>query len=96
VTVGSSAAVAGTAVGAEFRSYFDPEDQAGHATDFVAGSRSIAAEEEGAVRSRFVDLHEVLRRLVAEVVLSLSQHLSVEVQSDVVVVRSIAVVERNR
>ena len=94
--VGSSAAVAETTVDAECHSNFALEERAGHAADFVGGSRSVVAEEVVVVRSRFVGLHEVLKRLAVVVVLSRSQHLSVEVQSDAVVVYSIVVaIERN-
>jgi len=90
-TVGGSAAVAETAVDAECHLDFALEEQAAHANDFAGGSRSVAAEEVVVVRSHFVGLHEVLKRLAAVVVLSLSRHLFVEAQSDVVVVHSIVV-----
>ena len=52
--------------------------------------------EEVVVRSHFVGLREVLKRLAVVVVLSLNRHLSVEVQPDAAVVHSIAVeIERN-
>jgi hypothetical protein len=80
-TVGGSAAdVAETAVDAECHLDFALEEWAGHATDFVAGSRSVADEEVVVVRSHFVDLHEVLKQLAEVVVLSPSRHLSVEAQ----------------
>jgi len=53
-------------------------------------------EEEVVVRIRLVDLGEALKRLAEVVVLSLSRHLSVEVQLDAALVHSIAVeIEQN-
>jgi len=91
--VGGSAAavVAETAVDAVCHLDFALEEQAGHANDFVVGSQSVVDEVVVVVRSHFVGLHEVLKQLAEAVVLSPSRHLSVEVQSDAVVVHSIVV-----
>lgn len=85
-----AAAVADTAVDAEFHLDFAQEERAGHVTDFAAGSRSVVVEGAVVVQSHFVDLHEVLKQLAAVVVLSLNRHLSVEVQPDAALVHSIA------